>query len=294
MKKKILTVILALVVLGVFFAAGTFLGFEIYRSNFTLEVANWTVSNEEITEDVRMVLLADLHNHEFGEGNEELLSLVRQQNPDIICCVGDLVIEEDENIEVAKELMKGLVDIAPVYFSMGNHEVHHQLKFPVDFQSIFESYGVNVLEYEYEDINVNGQELRIGGIYGYCIPENDPENMRYNFKHTDFLKEFMNTEHYTLLLTHLPYTWLELDGLEEWDINLVYTGHAHGGLIRIPKLGGVHAPLQGLFPGKLEGVYESEDGKRAMVLTRGLGTSVFVPRINNVPEVTVIDLVGEK
>lgn len=286
MKKKI-------IILIIFFVTGIFLGFEIHRSNFTLEVSNCTVSNADFTEDVRMVLLADLHNREFGEGNEQLLSLVRQQNPDVICCVGDFVMDKNENIEVAEELIKGLVDIAPVYFSMGNHEVHHQMNFPVDFETIFESCGANVLEYEFEDIEVKGQTLRIGGIYGYCIPENDPENIRYNFKHTDFLKEFMNTENYTLLLTHMPYTWLELDGLEEWDIDLVYTGHAHGGLIRIPKLGGVHAPLQGLFPGKLEGKYESLDGSRVMVLTRGLGTSVIVPRINNVPEVMVVDVVSE-
>ena len=290
MKKKIISIILTIAILATFFIAGTFLGFEIYRSNYTLEVSNCTVSNSNFTSVIRMVRLADLHNREFGVGNEQLLSLVRQQNPDIICCVGDLVMDDDENTEVAEELIKGLVDIAPVYFSMGNHEVHHQMNFPSDFQAMFETCGANVLEYEFEDIDINGQILRIGGIYGYCIPESDSDNMRYNFKHKDFLKEFMKTDNYTLLLTHLPYTWLELDGLEEWDIDLVYTGHAHGGLIRIPKIGGVHAPLQGLFPGKLEGKYESEDGSRVMILTRGLGTSVFVPRINNVPEVMVVDI----
>lgn len=290
MKKKIVSIILIIVILIITLIAGMLLGFEIYRSNYTLEVSNYEVSSPNITNDVRMVLLADLHNREFGTGNEQLLSLVRQQNPDIICCVGDLVMDDDENTEVAEELIKGLVDIAPVYFSMGNHEVHHQMNFPSDFQSMFEACGANVLEYEFEDIEINGQVLRIGGIYGYCIPESDSDNMRYNFKHKDFLKEFMKTDNYTLLLTHLPYTWLELDGLEEWDIDLVYTGHAHGGLIRIPKIGGVHAPLQGLFPGKLEGIYDSKEGERTMVLTRGLGTSVFVPRINNVPEVVVVDI----
>lgn len=294
MKKKILSILLLIIILGIFFTAGTLLGFEIHRSNYTLEVTNYTVSNEKISEDIRMVLLADLHNREFGEDNEQLLSLVRQQNPDIICCVGDLVMDEDENIEIAKEFIKGLVDIAPVYFSMGNHEVHHQMQFPVDFQSIFESCGANVLEYEFEDLEIKGQELRIGGIYGYCIPEkdaqNDSEKGRYNFKNTNFLKEFMNTDGYTLLLTHMPYTWLECDGLEEWDVNLVLTGHVHGGLIRLPKLGGVYAPPQGLFPGDVEGKFESEDGERVMILTRGLGTSVLVPRINNVPEIMVVDI----
>ena len=293
MKNKILSVCLVIVILGVTFTAGTFFGLEVYRSNFTLEVANYTVSDSRIEHDMRMVVLADLHNREFGEDNQELLSLVSEHNPDVICCVGDFVMDKDEDIEVAKTLIQGLVDIAPVYFSMGNHEVHHQMNFPVDFEQIFESYGANVLEYEYEDISIDGQPLRIGGIYGYCIPESDIDNKRYNFKHTDYLKAFTHTDNYTLLLTHMPYTWLELDGLEAWDIDLVYAGHAHGGLIRIPKLGGLHAPLQGLFPGKLEGTYTSADGSRNMILTRGLGTSTIIPRINNVPEVVIVDLIGE-
>lgn len=292
MKKKLILILLSIIILAVTFTAGIFLGFEIYRSNYTLEVTNYTVSSPDITEDIRMILLADFHNHEFGNDNKQLLDMVRQQNPDIICCVGDFVVDKDEEIELAKEFIKNLVDIAPVYFSMGNHEVHHQMKYPVDFESIFESCGANVLEYEFEDIEINGQKIRIGGIYGYCIPESDSENYRYNFKNTDFLKEFMNTEDYTLLLAHMPYTWLENDGLEEWDIDLVYSGHAHGGLIRISKLGGLYAPGQGFLPGYVEGKYESEDGSRTMILTRGLGNSVPLPRINNVPEVVVVDIKG--
>lgn len=290
MKKKLLQIILIILILCFTFVTGLCLGFEIYRSNYTLEVSNYTVSDSQITEDIRMVILADIHNREFGEGNEQLLTMVRQQNPDIICCVGDFVMDEEQKIETAKELIAGLTDIAPVYFSMGNHEVHHQMNFPVDLQTIFESCGANVLEYEYADIEINGQVIRLGGIYGYCIPEKDPENMRYNIKHTRFLEEFMETENYSVLLAHMPYTWLELDGLEEWDIDLVCAGHAHGGLIRIPGVGGVHAPLQGLFPGELEGIYESRDGERKLALTRGLSTSLFIPRINNVPEVMVVDM----
>jgi predicted MPP superfamily phosphohydrolase len=292
MRKKLLIVCLTVIFLGLVFVAGAFFGFEVYRSNHTLEVANYTVADERITEPVRMVVIADLHNREFGEKNEALIDLIRQQSPDIICCPGDFVIDKDKNIEVSKELIKELVEIAPVYFSMGNHEVHNQMNFPVDFQAIFESCGANVLEYEYEDVCINGQELRIGGIYGYCVPENDQDNKRYNFKHTDFLKEFMDTEQFTLLLTHMPYAWLELNGLEESDIDLIFSGHTHGGQIRIPQLGRVYAPLHGLFPGRVEGVYTSADESRTLILTRGLGDATIIPRINNVPEVMVVDLTG--
>lgn len=290
MKKRILSILLRIIIIAVTFIAGIIFGFEIHRSNYTLEVTNYTVSNPNITKSIRMVLLGDFHNHEFGKDNKQLLDTIRQQNPDIICCVGDFVVDKKENTEPARRFIKNLVDIAPVYFSMGNHEVHHQMQYPVDFESAFEALGANVLEYEFEDIEINGQPLRIGGIYGYCIPENDSENYRYNFKNTDFLKVFMDTEDFTLLLAHMPYTWLENEGLEEWDIDLVYSGHAHGGLIRIPRLGGLYAPGQGFLPGEVNGKYESEDRSRTMILIRGLGNSVPLPRINNVPEVVVVDI----
>lgn len=290
----IIKVILALIVLAAVFTAGVFLGMEIYRSNHTLEVVEYTVTDEQITNDVRLVVLADLHNQEFGKENAELLSVVAAQEPDAILCVGDFVIDNVEDTEIPRKCLEDLVKIAPVYFSMGNHEVHHQLQFPVSFAEIFESCGVNVLEYEYEDLVINGQKLRLGGIYGYCVPEEDSENMRYDPKHTKFLKEFMVTHNYKLLMTHIPYTWLELNGLKEWDIDLVFCGHTHGGLIRLDGIGGVYAPVHGLFPGELEGKYESEDGERAMILTRGLGRSTTIPRINNVPEIMVVNLLGNK
>lgn len=284
--------ILLCCLLVVVFAGGIALEREIYRSNETLEVSKYTVTDERITEEIRMVVIADLHNHEFDSGNKMLLSHVEAQSPDMILFVGDAIMDEEEDIEVAKNLMQDLVEIAPVYFSMGNHEVHHQMNFPVSFEEIFQSCGVNVLEYEYEDIEINGQKLRLGGIYGYCVPENNIENKRYNPKHTSFLNNFMDTEQYTILLTHIPYAWLTLNGLEEWDIDLVLSGHTHGGLMKLGNMGSLYAPLQGFFQKETDGRYISEDGDRTLVVTRGLGNSTIIPRLNNVPEIMVVDLKG--
>lgn len=295
-KSFIKDVIQAILVFGVvlgMLGVSLIFGFEVHRSNYTLEVTNYTVTDERITDDVRMVVLADLHNMEFGKGNKKLIETVREQDPDLIVCLGDFVVDTYQSIATPATLLKGLVDVAPVYFSMGNHEVHHQMNFESNFESTFESLGVHLLEYEYEDIQVGNQELRIGGIYGYCVPERELEENRYNPKHGIFLEEFMDTESYSVLLTHIPYTWLELGGLEAWDIDLTLCGHTHGGLVRIDGVGGLYASLQGFFPGELCGEYKSEDGDRRMILTRGLATSNFIPRINNVPEVMVVDLCKE-
>ena len=289
---RILSIVLLLFLSGIVVWAVIQLAKEIYRSNYTLEVVEYNVQDERFTDDIRMVVLADLHNREFGEENENLLTLVQEQNPDLILCVGDFVIENRKKFDTADKIMQDLVDIAPVYFSMGNHEVHYQMEHPILFEELFESYGVNVLEYEYEDIEIKGQKFRIGGIYGYCVSDDDPDNPRYDPKHSKFLKEYMDTDQFKLLLAHLPLTWLEFDGLETWDIDLTLCGHVHGGLIRIDGIGGVYAPVQGFFPGEVSGEYTSSDGNRRMLLTRGLGSSSFIPRINNVPEIMVVNLGG--
>lgn len=284
--------IFLLCLLVLVFYVGVVLGKEIYRSNETIEVTRYTVTDDRITEDVRMIVIADLHNHEFGSGNKMLLSQIEAQSPDMILFVGDAIMDEDADIEAAKVLMQELVQIAPVYFSMGNHEVHHQMNFPVLFKNIFESYGVNVLEYEYEDIEVNGQKLRLGGIYGYCVPEKTLDEDRYNPKITKFLEEFMETEYYSVLMTHIPYAWLSLDGLESWDIDLVLSGHTHGGMIKFGDDSSLYAPLQGFLQKEVDGRFDSRDKERTILVTRGLGNSTFIPRLNNVPEIMVVDLKG--
>lgn len=107
------------------------------------------------------------------------------------------------------------------------------------------------------------------------------------------LRDFENTDRYKILLSHLPIAWLRNDGLEEWDIDCVFSGHLHGGQVILPGIGDVYAPDMGWFPGRLEGVFDSEDGKRHLVLSAGLGNTEVVPRFNNIPEIVCVDLVPE-
>lgn len=254
------------------------------RGRFALAVSHYTLSSEKLTDSVRVVHLSDLHNREFGENNHRLLEQVARQEPDLIFVTGDCVTRSDPERLVALELLSALTRIAPVYVSMGNHEEDYDQRYGTDLYALYTGTGVRVLEKEYEDITIRGQLLRVGGIYGYCDPEAGPNPDR------DFLQAFQDTARYTLLLCHRPVSWMEKAALETWQVDSVYAGHAHGGQIRLPFIGATVAPDQGFFPGWVEGVHYARDGVRALVISRGLGSSVFAPRVFNNPELVVVDI----
>lgn len=267
------------------------LGLEIYRSNRVLSLDFEEVSVPKLTEPVRIVQLSDLHNAQFGENNEELLAAVAAQQPDLIFFTGDLVIGREKKTDAAMALVEKLVEIAPVYVSVGNHEQMHENNFGSDLTGMLEYRGAKVLEFSYEDITVGNQDLRIGGISGYCIPDIYLATGEANLAECEFLWDFQNTERCTLLLAHMPCCWIRNDGISLWDADLVFAGHTHGGQVRIPFVGGVAAPDMGWFPGWLEGQFPSRDGTKTLILSRGLSNSLPVPRLNNPPQVLVVDLV---
>ena len=267
---------------------------EVWRCKHLLTVTSYALTTDKLKQAIRLVHLTDLHNSEFGEDNAELIDLVNRQNPDLILMTGDMLNGREEETEVAVNLVRRLTETVPVYFSYGNHEVTHQNTFRSDLTALFEEAGAVVLNRTYEDVTVNGQTIRLGGIYGYCLPEKYYATGEARYWECEFLKEFQNTEDYTLLLAHLPTCWIRNDNLDIWEIDCVLSGHEHGGQIRLPWIGGLYAPDQGFFPGRSSGVYLSEDGKKAMVLSRGLGSGNAVPRFGNVPEVVVVDIVPQR
>lgn len=278
------------IMLSVLAVLAVLLCVELYRSNHCLTVDYYSYRTDKVGKTVRVVQLTDLHNAEFGQGNLDLLARVAEQKPDLILFTGDLITGTVQRTDIAAALLMDLVKIAPVYVSIGNHEQMYAANFGSDLTDLFESTGARVLEYEYEDIEVGDQTLRLGGISGYCVPEEFLWTGEAKIEECEFLHEFQDTDRCTLLMAHMPVCWINNDGISAWDTDLVFAGHAHGGQWVIPGIGGVAAPDMGLFPGRLEGLYPSQDGEKLLVLSSGLGNSAPVPRFNNPPQILVLDI----
>lgn len=260
---------------------------NLYTSKNFLTVTHYEIFSKNLQNTLRIVQITDLHNSEFGTSNEKLISKVHEQQPDIILLTGDLLNSHEPDAIIAANMIRNLAEIAPVYASYGNHEKEYEEIYGTDLKVVFEEAGAHVLEYTYEDIEINGQKLRLGGLYGYCVPLSTNE-AREN--EVTYLQELVSEDVYTILLTHMPYCWIANDGISEWDVDCVFAGHDHGGQIRIPLLGGLYAPDQGWFPGRDCGLYYSDDKEEVMVLSRGLGSAGEIPRVNNIPEIVVVDL----
>lgn len=173
---------------------------------------------------------------------------------------------------------------------MGNHEIEYEKRTGIDLTEKLEKAGAKVLEEKFVDVTVKGQKLRIGGLYTAYIPEDYEVHEWGNAKEqAEFLKEMEDTERYKILLSHIPNTWMYYDTAATFDLDLIFTGHVHGGQAILPFGGGLYAPDMGYFPGRLSGVYEK--GHTQVILSRGLGSNTeVIPRFNNIPEIVEVEL----
>lgn len=225
----------------------------------------------------KIVLLTDIHNRSVDT------TVIKQEKPDLIAVSGDIINSDCTDLSIATTLLERLALIAPTYVSLGNHELEYEERTGEDIAAIFEKTGAIVLDKKYVDVEINNKSVRVGGIYGYCLPE------RYNHDNEDeivFLREFEDTDSYTILLNHLPYSWTHYGISEDYDIDLVLSGHTHGGQIILPFVGGLYDPEFGFFPGKVSGRFDSND--TTVIVSNGIGSAnELLPRLNK-PEIVVI------
>lgn len=246
---------------------------------------------EPVTSSIRMVHLTDLHNAEFGEENCELIERVAEQNPDLIVMTGDMINRDNEDLSVITNLISQLSEFAPVYFGYGNHEYSWEEEWKTSLKEPLSSAGAVVLNNEYADIEVNGQSIRIGGYMGYYRqPHMFPVSEEQRALELAFADEFEDMDRLKILLNHIPTQWVDWDYIDEYPVDVVLSGHYHGGVVRIPLIDrGLYVPYTGWFAKNTKGVFR---GTRATcILSAGLGSEHFVPRMNNPPEIVVVDLV---
>lgn len=226
-----------------------------------------------LDEPVRIVQLSDLHDAEFGEGNAELIAEVRALEPDLICMTGDMLNADSADFEIPVALVRALAGTAPVCYSWGNHELDLPDSSRAELQAALEEAGAIVLEECWIDLMPGGQAVRVGGLYDYAFsPAKEPEKSEWLAGETAaFLTAFQNTDAATVLLAHRPDSFIFGNASALWDIDLVLSGHLHGGQVRLPLLGGLYAPDQGWFPAYAEGMHEL--GSVRMIISRGVGTT---------------------
>ena len=254
--------------------------------NTALEINEYKIVSNSVPQNFhgfRIAQVSDLHNAEFGEGNSKLLELLSQTEPDIIVLTGDLIDSRQTDIKIALAFARKAMKIAPVYFVSGNHEArvseYEGLK-----MGLAEA-GVIVLENQKVEITREGDSITLMGIDDPSFQESylfgDAEGV------TKQAIESLQRESdgYTILLSHRPELF---DLYVETEMDLVFSGHAHGGQFRLPFIGGLVAPNQGFFPKYDAGLFSEEN--TTMIVSRGVGNSIVPLRFNNRPEIIVVML----
>lgn len=252
--------------------------------NQALTMETVTVADPELPEafrGFRIAQVSDLHNAEFGAGNRQLLALLEDAQPDIIVITGDLIDSRNTDLQTALEFVRGAVRIAPCYFVTGNHESRVESYPWLEERMI--SAGVTVLRGAAAEVERDGETIRVIGAEDYCFFD-FPLGEDCVAAMMEGIVPFFQ-EGYNLLLCHRPEPITRFAGM---DVDLVLSGHAHGGQIRIPFVGGLYAPDQGFFPEYDEGLYRV--GEQFLVVSRGLGNSLFPLRVNNRPQLVLITL----
>ena len=254
--------------------------------NSALMVNEFIIENDKIPESFRgfrIAQISDLHNAEFGDENEKLISMLKECKPDIIVITGDLVDSRRTDIEVSVSFAKEAVLIAPVYYVTGNHE--SRIPEYEDLKKGLEETGVRVMENESILLEQSEETIILAGVEDPCFGadylfESEKEVLENN------LSDLINDEQrFIILLSHRPEYF---DVYADNNVDLVFCGHAHGGQFRLPFIGGVIAPNQGLFPKYDAGLYAKENTD--MIVSRGIGNSILPFRVNNRPEIILVEL----
>lgn len=254
--------------------------------NTALELNTYTVTSTKLPQafnGYRIAHISDLHNTELGDNNEHLLSLLKDSQPDMIAITGDLIDSRHTDIGVALHFAEEAMAIAPCYYVTGNHE--SRISQYATLKEGLTELGVVVLENKRLEINQSGETIFLLGV--------DDPSFRTDYLFGDASSVMQDTLHglvdnetaYMILLSHRPELF---DVYTEHNVDLVLSGHAHGGQFRLPLVGGLVAPNQGLFPTYDAGLYT--DKNTNMIVSRGIGNSIIPFRFNNRPEVILITL----
>ena len=231
--------------------------------------------------NIKIVLISDLHSTIYGKDQTILIDMIKNINPDLIVLSGD-IFDDIVPMTGTQLLLKGIVGIAPIYYVTGNHEY-----FTYNIQAIREeltSYGVIILSDNYTIIEINKNEIVVAGIEDPDKKYYETPNYNQNDSMENAFRELDEISLYKILIAHRPEM---IDDYKKYSFDLILSGHAHGGQVRIPYImNGLYAPNQGFFPKYAGGMYTH--GNLIHIISRGLSVNPKLPRIFNPPELVVI------
>lgn len=267
--KKHILVILVLIVVGVWIF-----------NNFTIKNVEEILISDKIDSEVKIAVISDLHSFRYGKNNEVILSRIKDAEPDLIFVLGDMYSKgQTDKIDSTVSFISYLADIAEVCIVTGDHDYDSEYK-----EKLKATKNVNLLDYEYRDFNINGNELRIYGI----------DNVYFSSTF-DLHKEFEDPDQskINILLSHIP----TIRHYGDFGFDFIFSGDSHGGLIRIPFLGGIY--FNGYILPEItyydtvtdKGLYEFQN--TSLFVTSGIGHYPFPLRFNNRPEICFITIKGE-
>jgi predicted MPP superfamily phosphohydrolase len=249
---------------------------NVYYEDFKVKKNHFEIETNEIEEDYKIVQLSDFHNEKNKWLHKQIVEIIKEEKPNIIVITGDLIDIDDA--KYAETLIREIHDLAPIYYVPGNHE--YLFGGYEELRRILLDNKVNVLENKTIKLDNN---IVIHGVKDpiFGMPRDEEEVIK------EYLDSFnLKKKEYNILLSHRPEYF---DIYTDYNIDLVFTGHAHGGQFRIPLLGPIFSPNQGLFPKYAMGMHIDKDTR--MIVSRGLGNSMqAIIRVNNRPELIVVSL----
>lgn len=290
------------ITLGIVIVLIVFCNFQ----NKHLETTNYTYEVEQLGADLegyRIVQISDLHNAKFGKNNQKLIDKVRKCAPDMIVLTGDLVDSNHTNIDRAIQLVNEIVKICPVYYVTGNHEYWLETSEYDELMTGLTSAGVVILDNQAVEISRGAAKFRLVGLddrslsngtleallsdEGIRNDQGEQQEVLEN-KVQDVVQEDSEEKKLTVVLAHEPQY---LARYASTGVDLVLSGHAHGGQFRLPFVGGIVAPDQGFLPEYTAGEYYMNGTE--MIVSRGFGNSVIPVRLFNYPEIVCVELKGK-
>ncbi len=278
--RSIIHTLIFLIGLIIVVSCGVFLYANYTKTHY--EISFYQETSQKVTHNIRMAVISDLHNREYGEKNATLIADLKALKPDMILFLGDMINREDGHYEPMLELGTALSQVAPCYGVLGNHESERMYYYDdKKLPQKFEEAGVTILRNTKKTIKIGADSVQLIGLEGTPFGFEEYGGRKFMDEQTP------NPNAYTVVMNHIPFTFR--DQISDYPFDLGIAGHTHGGLMILPFFEGVYTAEEGFFPKYFAGRYKLKQGQ-PLIISRGMADSSPWPRVNNMPELVIIDV----